>query len=235
MHSCRKRVGPEPLGASCVEAFRAGSNTQRRNKRKMELGRGVTPDVIQACSESSPFFPISQHILILCWRCFCRYEREINRAERPAIRQIQEHDASPARAMVLCVSNIQLREKDEVEIELTDGWYRIRTASDKALVRAVKKGKIAVGRKLAIAGARVCHNSPMKGSDIDSYVYSSKVVMKGKKFYKLTTPRSSRLGGTQPHLHPGMLDWDSSSVPTSPRYTVLHQTEGLCLCSMWKS
>ncbi|CUA67485.1 Breast cancer type 2 susceptibility protein homolog [Rhizoctonia solani] len=83
-----------------------------------------------------------------------RYEREINRAERPAIRRIQEHDASPAQPMVLCVSNVQMG-GEEVEIELTDGWYRIRTLADKALAGAAKKGKLAVGRKIAVTGARI--------------------------------------------------------------------------------
>ncbi|CAE6406499.1 unnamed protein product [Rhizoctonia solani] len=83
-----------------------------------------------------------------------RYEREINRAERPAIRRIQEHDASPAQPIVLCVSDVQIG-NDEVEIELTDGWYRIRTTADKALARAAKKGKLAAGRKIAVVGARL--------------------------------------------------------------------------------
>ncbi|CAE6514695.1 unnamed protein product [Rhizoctonia solani] len=84
-----------------------------------------------------------------------RYEREINRAERPAIRRIQEHDASPAQPMVLCVSYVRIGNDEEAEIELTDGWYCIRTTADKALARAAKKGKLAVGRKIAVAGARI--------------------------------------------------------------------------------
>ncbi|KAG8763946.1 hypothetical protein FRC11_008273 [Ceratobasidium sp. 423] len=84
-----------------------------------------------------------------------RYEREINRAERPAIRRIQEHDASPAQPMVLCISDVQIGNDEEAEIELTDGWYRIRTTADKALARAAKKGKLAVGRKIAVTGARI--------------------------------------------------------------------------------
>ena len=123
---------------------------------------------------------------------FHRYEREINRAERPAIRQIQEHDASAARAMVLCISDVQLREKDEVEIELTDGWYRIRTISDKVLARAAKKGKLVVGRKLAVAGARVRYIALLSELSADSYTLSSKAVTKAKKFCKPTTPQSSR-------------------------------------------
>ncbi|CAE6399509.1 unnamed protein product [Rhizoctonia solani] len=84
-----------------------------------------------------------------------RYEREINRAERPAIRRIQERDASPAQPIVLCVSDVQIGNDEKVEIELTDGWYRIRTTADKALARAVKKGKLVVGRKIAVTGARL--------------------------------------------------------------------------------
>ncbi|ELU39385.1 BRCA2, oligonucleotide/oligosaccharide-binding domain-containing protein [Rhizoctonia solani AG-1 IA] len=83
------------------------------------------------------------------------YEREINRAERPAIRRIQERDASPAQPIVLCVSDVQIGNDEKVEIELTDGWYRIRTTADKALARAVKKGKLVVGRKIAVTGARL--------------------------------------------------------------------------------
>jgi hypothetical protein len=53
------------------------------------------------------------------------------------------------------VSNVQIENGGEVGIELTDGWYRIRATTDKALTRAAKKGKLAAGRKIAVAGARV--------------------------------------------------------------------------------
>lgn len=35
-----------------------------------------------------------------------RYDREIDRCERPALRRIFEHDDSAAKRMVLCVANI---------------------------------------------------------------------------------------------------------------------------------
>jgi breast cancer 2 susceptibility protein len=112
----------------------------------MELGRGTSADVV----------PVSySRALLLLVNIYSRYEREINRAERPAIRRIQEHDASAAQAMVLCVSNLQVGDGEEVELELTDGWYCIRTVVDKALARAARKGKLAVGRKIAVTGARV--------------------------------------------------------------------------------
>ena len=40
-------------------------------------------------------------------------------------------------------------------LELTDGWYRIFAEVDECLARAIEKGKIAVGRKLAVSGAKV--------------------------------------------------------------------------------
>lgn len=89
-----------------------------------------------------------------------RYEREINRCERPAIRLIQERDASPSSAMVLCVFEISWPSGTHAgtaapELVLTDGWYKIRAQTDVALARAVKKHKVRVGSKLEIIGAKV--------------------------------------------------------------------------------
>lgn len=41
-------------------------------------------------------------------------------------------------------------------LELTDGWYRIRTEVDEALARATRRRKIRLGTKIVIAGAKVC-------------------------------------------------------------------------------
>ncbi len=43
------------------------------------------------------------------------------------------------------------------ELEVTDGWYRLRAQVDEALARACKKGTVRVGRKLAVVGAKVSH------------------------------------------------------------------------------
>lgn len=95
--------------------------------------------------------------------CTLRYEREINRCERPAIRLIQERDASSTSAMVLCVFDISWPDSknskaDGVlpEFVLTDGWYKIRAQVDQALAKAASKGKIRIGTKLSIMGAKVC-------------------------------------------------------------------------------
>ena len=42
-----------------------------------------------------------------------------------------------------------------VGVELTDGWYRIRAQIDPTLKSACERGKLTVGSKLAITGARV--------------------------------------------------------------------------------
>jgi breast cancer 2 susceptibility protein len=66
--------------------------------------------------------------------------------------------------MVLCVSKIHRSPPNEDQgkvvqvkpyLELTDGWYRICAEVDDCLSRAIDKGRIAVGRKLALAGAKV--------------------------------------------------------------------------------
>jgi breast cancer 2 susceptibility protein len=67
--------------------------------------------------------------------------------------------------MVLCVSDIIWpaggSEEDTAPVqtypglEVTDGWYRIRAQIDAPLARGVRKGKIKIGRKIAVAGAKV--------------------------------------------------------------------------------
>ena len=66
--------------------------------------------------------------------------------------------------MVLCVSNITwspagvtdngLRIEPYPELEVTDGWYRLRAQVDLSMARAVRRGVICVGRKIGVAGAR---------------------------------------------------------------------------------
>lgn len=61
--------------------------------------------------------------------------------------------------MVLFVSAIHSvdgKDGSVVSLELSDGWYCINGQIDDCLERAIDKGKIVVGRKLAITGAKVC-------------------------------------------------------------------------------
>ncbi|CAO1635642.1 unnamed protein product [Sympodiomycopsis kandeliae] len=114
------------------------------------------------------------------WFCFdevlrqlrYRYEREVNLAQRPAIKRIQEHDSSPGVPMILCVFDIPSETSQQgsagdsipagCNLELTDGWYRIGAKVDPPLRRAIKNGKIAKGTKLAVQGCK-----------LDSYGFSA--------------------------------------------------------------
>ncbi|TFK56630.1 hypothetical protein OE88DRAFT_1730102 [Heliocybe sulcata] len=112
-----------------------------------------------------------------CWRhireqFLYRYEKELEGGARPPLRLIATQDAPASLPMVLCVSNISWSSggvdhdglvMDQIpELELTDGWYKLRAEVDGALTRAIKKGKIRVGRKLAVQNARLSsdHKDP---------------------------------------------------------------------------
>ncbi|KAF8274325.1 hypothetical protein EI94DRAFT_850937 [Lactarius quietus] len=96
-----------------------------------------------------------------------RYEKELNGGARPALRLITTRDTSAGLHMVLCVSDITWSQ-DGVQVgedglpvlphptlEVTDGWYRLRARVDEILARAVRRGVIRVGRKIAISGASI--------------------------------------------------------------------------------
>lgn len=77
--------------------------------------------------------------------------------------------------MILCVSAVHFpppvkaNPKDaetprpKPYLEMTDGWYRINVEIDDCLARAVERSVIAVGRKVAISGAKVGVSSELPG------------------------------------------------------------------------
>ncbi|CAH2014697.1 unnamed protein product [Acanthoscelides obtectus] len=99
-----------------------------------------------------------------------RYDREIDKVERSALRRIVERDDAPQKRMVLCVSAIKSKGFTKHEIELTDGWYAVKTVIDEPLCAQVY-GKIQVGTKLVTCGAELlncdgCH--PLEATDLVS-------------------------------------------------------------------
>ncbi|KAF9563405.1 Breast cancer 2, early onset [Mortierella alpina] len=89
-----------------------------------------------------------------------RYEREINRAERPAVRKIVEGDESPAKHMVLAIAGIdrtydEEAKKDVLKVTVTDGWYAIPAKLDACLTRAADRGRLKVGSKVHICQAKL--------------------------------------------------------------------------------
>ena len=107
-----------------------------------------------------------------CWRSVlsqleARHDKEFEGGARPALRMITTQDKPAGSPMVLVVSavlwaqherigdNGRIEEPACAEIEVSDGWYRLKAQVDAPLARAVLKGLVKPGRKLAISCARV--------------------------------------------------------------------------------
>ena len=67
--------------------------------------------------------------------------------------------------MALCVTNViwtQGRQNPDgtaegvPELEVTDGWYRLRAEVDAPLARAIRRGAIRIGRKIGVVNAKAC-------------------------------------------------------------------------------
>uniref|UniRef100_A0A2K6F2Q1 BRCA2 DNA repair associated n=1 Tax=Propithecus coquereli TaxID=379532 RepID=A0A2K6F2Q1_PROCO len=100
-----------------------------------------------------------------------RYDLEIDRSRRSAIKKIMERDDTAAKTLVLCVSDIISLSKNISEtsssktnnvdtkkvaiIELTDGWYAVKAMLDPPLSALLKNGRLTVGQKIIIHGAEL--------------------------------------------------------------------------------
>jgi len=93
-----------------------------------------------------------------------RYERELQGGSRPPFKLIAAGDSPPSSPMVLCISKVIWMEgqrnsdgsvEDLPELEITDGWYKLRAEVDAPLIRAIRKGVIRVGRKIGVVDAKV--------------------------------------------------------------------------------
>lgn len=122
-----------------------------------------------------------------------RYDREIDLCQRPALRKITELDEVPHRRMVLRIDKIFL-ENHNIELELTDGWYKIRTIVDKCIANA---SKLRVDSKLIISGAVLVNcdagHHPLElpnGARLQIYGNSTRVANNDLKlgFYRTPAP-----------------------------------------------
>jgi breast cancer 2 susceptibility protein len=66
--------------------------------------------------------------------------------------------------MILCISDIlggysppedAAPAASTPKLEVTDGWYKLRAEVDQPLINAITRGKLRIGMKIAISGARV--------------------------------------------------------------------------------
>ncbi|XP_076244106.1 breast cancer type 2 susceptibility protein homolog isoform X2 [Calliopsis andreniformis] len=97
-----------------------------------------------------------------------RYDREIDRTERPALRKILEKDDVASKRMVLCVSSIsecddsananrspnQLKAFSK-KVILTDGWYSVQASIDQAMITNILSSKVREGTKLITYGSEL--------------------------------------------------------------------------------
>ncbi|XP_053974743.1 breast cancer type 2 susceptibility protein homolog [Hylaeus volcanicus] len=100
-----------------------------------------------------------------------RYDREIDRSERSALRKILEKDDVASKRIVLCVSCIsdcedtailnqssaQLKTSSK-KVVLTDGWYSVQAFIDQAMIQNVISGKVKEGTKLMIYGSELLNS-----------------------------------------------------------------------------
>ncbi|KAJ7109900.1 hypothetical protein C8R44DRAFT_800881 [Mycena epipterygia] len=141
-----------------------------------------------------------------CWaevirQLLYRYERELNGGVRPPLRCVATQDAPASCPMVLCVSSITwseagvtddgLRIEPHPELEVTDGWYRLRAQVDAPLARAVRRGVVRVGRKIGVIGARLSSERKDASEVLEAY-NSTKLVLSGNSSHLV--PWHAKLG-----------------------------------------
>ncbi|XP_036603873.1 breast cancer type 2 susceptibility protein [Trichosurus vulpecula] len=101
-----------------------------------------------------------------------RYDIEIDKSRRSALKKIMERDETAAKTLVLCVSEIISSgtntsiiansknssvdsKKESAVIEVTDGWYAIKALLDTPLLALLHRGKLTVGQKIITHGAEL--------------------------------------------------------------------------------
>ncbi|KAJ3414292.1 Breast cancer 2, early onset [Chytridiales sp. JEL 0842] len=91
-----------------------------------------------------------------------RYVCERERGQRSVLQKISEGDLPAEYYMTLCVCSITFHEERKgdnhvrvCQLELTDGWYSLKTNVDEVLQGAILTKKISAGQKLAICYANV--------------------------------------------------------------------------------
>ncbi|XP_049827738.1 breast cancer type 2 susceptibility protein homolog [Schistocerca gregaria] len=128
---------------------------------------------LAATERSFPHIFASRYLTprVLLLQLKYRYDREIDRCQRSALRRIVEHDDAPGKRMVLCVADVIKHEAAQeengkegnrqclkmcnYELELTDGWYSIGCTVDMEMCHLIEAGRVAVGTKLVTHSAEL--------------------------------------------------------------------------------
>ncbi|KFQ88144.1 Breast cancer type 2 susceptibility protein, partial [Phoenicopterus ruber ruber] len=99
-----------------------------------------------------------------------RYDLEVDKSKRSAIKKITERDDAAGKTLVLCISkiiplntvvsptssnkNVESRKAAAI-IEVTDGWYGIRALLDPPLKAFLHRRRLTVGQKIIVHGAEL--------------------------------------------------------------------------------
>ncbi|KAJ4485769.1 hypothetical protein J3R30DRAFT_3441936 [Lentinula aciculospora] len=139
-----------------------------------------------------------------CWnevwrQLLYRYEREMNLGIRSPFHLITTQDHPATAPMVLCVSKIIWPEAPSEgqcinscpQLEVTDGWYRLRAQIDPSMANALRKGKLRVGRKIAVVGSRLDTERKDPLEPLEAY-QSTKLILSGNS--SQLAPWHARLG-----------------------------------------
>ncbi|NXI62804.1 BRCA2 protein, partial [Anseranas semipalmata] len=97
-----------------------------------------------------------------------RYDLEIDKSKRSAIKKITERDDAAGKTLVLCISKIislntvispsnsnMESKKAAAIIEVTDGWYGIRALLDPPIKAFLHRRRLTVGQKIIVHGAEL--------------------------------------------------------------------------------
>ncbi|NWT56095.1 BRCA2 protein, partial [Erythrocercus mccallii] len=99
-----------------------------------------------------------------------RYDLEVDKSKRSAIKKIMERDEAAGKTLVLCISKIispntvvspsssnknMESKKAAALIEVTDGWYGIRALLDPPLKAFLDRRRLTVGQKIIVHGAEL--------------------------------------------------------------------------------
>ncbi|KAM9282697.1 breast cancer type 2 susceptibility protein [Cariama cristata] len=99
-----------------------------------------------------------------------RYDLEVDKSKRSAIKKIMERDDAAGKTLVLCISKIISlntvvspsssnkiveSKKAAAIIEVTDGWYGIRALLDPPLKAFLHRRRLTVGQKIIVHGAEL--------------------------------------------------------------------------------
>uniref|UniRef100_A0A8D0DQU1 BRCA2 DNA repair associated n=1 Tax=Salvator merianae TaxID=96440 RepID=A0A8D0DQU1_SALMN len=101
-----------------------------------------------------------------------RYDVEVDKSCRSAIKRITERDDVAAKTLILCISKVislsgnmsnisadknaaEDNKKEGAVVEVTDGWYAIKAVVDPPLKSLLCRKKLTIGQKIVVHGAEL--------------------------------------------------------------------------------